>query len=297
VSATPVVFETHLPGLELFGRGKVRDIYDLGDQLLIVASDRLSAFDVVNPTPIPHKGRVLTALSVFWFGRLASLTATHFVTDEIDAMGHGLAAHRGLLEGRSMLVRKTEPIRVECVVRGYLAGSGWREYRENGTVCGVELPKGLVEADELPEPIFTPAVKAESGHDENISFEQAAEQVGTELATELRERSIAIYTTASEYARGRGILIADTKFEWGLVDGEMLLIDEVLTPDSSRFWPLDGYRPGGTQPSFDKQPVRDWLEAQDWDKTAPAPALPDDVVRQTTERYLEALRRLAGDPG
>ena len=295
MSTPPVVFETDLPGLTLRGRGKVRDIYELGDQLLIVASDRLSAFDVVNPTPIPEKGRVLTTLSVFWFKRMAELTATHFITDQIDAMGHGLEAHRALLEGRSMLVRRAEPILVECVVRGYLAGSGWREYRDSGTVCGVELPAGLVEADELPEPIFTPAIKAQSGHDENISFGEAARLVGEAVATQLRDRSLAIYTQAREYARGRGIVIADTKFEWGMADGEMILIDEVLTPDSSRFWPLDGYRPGGTQPSFDKQPVRDWLETQDWDKTPPAPALPDDVVRATTERYLEALRRLAGD--
>jgi len=294
VSATTAVFETDLPDLPLLGRGKVRDIYDLGDKLLIVASDRLSAFDVVNPTPIPEKGRVLTALSVFWFGMLGDLTATHFITDRIEEMGHGLEAHRDVLEGRSMLVRRTEPILVECVVRGYLAGSGWREYRDGGAVCGIELPQGLVEADELPEPIFTPAGKAASGHDENISFDEAARRVGPAVATALRDRSIAIYNKARQYALGRGVIIADTKFEWGIVDGEMILIDEVLTPDSSRFWPLDGYRPGGTQPSFDKQPVRDWLDAQDWDKTPPAPALPGDVVRQTTERYLEALTRLTG---
>ncbi len=292
MTATPVVYETRLPGLELLGRGKVRDIYDLGDQLLIVASDRLSAFDVVNPTPIPEKGRVLTALSVFWFGRLAELTPTHFLTDQVADMGHGLDAHADLLAGRTMLVRRTEPILVECVVRGYLAGSGWREYRQSGSVCGIELPPGLVEADELPEPIFTPAIKAQSGHDENIPFEHAAQLIGTDAATQLCDRSIAVYNTARQYARSRGILIADTKFEWGMVDGEMILIDEVLTPDSSRFWPLDAYAPGGTQPSFDKQPVRDWLDAQDWDKTPPAPALPPDVVQATTDRYLEALHRL-----
>ena len=289
-----VVLETNLPGLTLLGRGKVRDIYDLGDQLLIVASDRLSAFDVVNPTGIPHKGRVLTALSVFWFKRMAGATRTHFVTDQLDAMGHGLTAHRDILEGRTMLVRKAEPILVECVVRGYLAGSGWREYRDTGKVCGIELPPGMVEADELPHPIFTPAIKAQSGHDENISFDEAARRVGDDTAAALRAGSIALYSQARAYARDRGILIADTKFEWGMADGEMILIDEVLTPDSSRFWPADGYKPGGSQPSFDKQPVRDWLEGTGWDKTPPAPALPDEVVRQTTERYVEALRRLTG---
>ena len=294
MSTTPTVFETNLPGLTLLARGKVRDIYDLDDKLLIVASDRLSAFDVVNPTPIPEKGRVLTALSVFWFSKFADLTATHFITDQVEEMGHGLDAHRDILQGRAMLVRKTEPVLVECVVRGYLAGSGWREYRQSGTVCGITLPGGLVEADELPEPIFTPAVKAQSGHDENISFGQAARLVGEAITTQLRDRSIAIYNAAREYARERGIVIADTKFEWGQVDGDLILIDEALTPDSSRFWPLDAYEPGGTQPSFDKQPVRDWLDAQDWDKTPPAPALPDDVVRATTERYVEALHRLTG---
>jgi len=292
VSAMPVVTQTDLPGYTLLGRGKVRDIYDLEDKLLIVASDRLSAFDVVNPVGIPQKGRVLTALSVFWFRRVADLTETHFLTDQVDEMGHGLERFRDVLQGRSMLVKKTEPIRVECVVRGYLAGSGWSEYRRTGRVCGAELPKGLLEASQLPEPIFTPAVKAETGHDENISFAQAAGIVGTELATALRDRSIALYNRAADYARQRGILIADTKFEWGQRDGRLLLIDEIFTPDSSRFWPMDGYQPGRPQPSFDKQPVRDWLEATGWDKTPPAPALPPDVVRATTERYLEALRRL-----
>ena len=294
MSTTPAVFQTDLPGLNLLARGKVRDIYDLDDKLLIVASDRLSAFDVVNPTPIPEKGRVLTALSVFWFHKLADITDTHFITDQVADMGHGLDAHADTLQGRSMLVRKTDPVRVECVVRGYLAGSGWREYREHGTVCGSPLPAGLIEADELPEPIFTPAIKAESGHDENISFERSAEILGLPLATQLRDRSIALYNAARQHARTRGIIIADTKFEWGHVDGKLILIDEALTPDSSRFWPLDTYKPGGSQPSFDKQPVRDWLDAQDWDKTPPAPALPDDVVEATTERYVEALNRLAG---
>ncbi len=292
MSTAPVVTETNLPGLTLLGRGKVRDIYDLGEQLLIVASDRISAFDWVLPNGIPEKGRVLTALSVFWFGLLGDVTPTHFITDDLEAMGHGLAEHGDLLEGRSMLVHKAEPVLVECVVRGYLAGSGWREYRDAGNVCGVELPAGLVEAAQLPEPIFTPAIKAKSGHDENISFDEAAAQIGAELAATLRDRSIALYQRASAYARERGILIADTKFEWGLRDGEVILIDEIFTPDSSRFWPLDQYRPGGTQPSFDKQPVRDWLDASGWDKNSPPPTLPPEVVEQTTARYVEALRRL-----
>ncbi len=292
MSHTPVVTQTNLPGYTLLGRGKVRDIYDLGDKLLIVASDRLSAFDVVNPVGIPEKGRVLTALSVFWFRLIADLTGTHFLTDDVNAMGHGLERFADVLQGRSMLVVRTEPIRVECVIRGYLAGSGLSEYRKSGTVCGAPLPKGLLEASQLPEPIFTPAIKAESGHDENISFERAAGILGLELATTLRERSIAIYNRAAAHARQRGIILADTKFEWGQRDGKLLLIDEIFTPDSSRFWPVDGYQPGRSQPSFDKQPVRDWLEATGWDKTPPAPPLPPDVVRATTERYLEALRRL-----
>ena len=287
-----VVMKTNLSGYKLMARGKVRDIYDLGDHLLIVATDRLSAFDVVNPVGIPRKGEVLTALSAFWFRKVAHLTPTHFLTDDVEEFGHGLEAHRDLLAGRSMLVLKTEPVRVECVVRGYLAGSAWREYQAGGAVCGVRLPEGLVEAQRLPEPIFTPAIKAESGHDENITFQRAAELIGEDLAATLRERSIALYRFAAEYALERGIIIADTKFEWGIRDGQVLLIDEVFTPDSSRFWPLDGYEPGRPQPSFDKQPVRDWLESTGWDKTPPAPPLPPQVVEATTRRYVEALERL-----
>jgi len=287
-----VVMKTNLSGYKLMARGKVRDIYDLGDHLLIVATDRLSAFDVVNPVGIPRKGEVLTALSAFWFRKVADLTPTHFLTDDVEEFGHGLEAHRDLLAGRSMLVLKTEPVRVECVVRGYLAGSAWREYQAGGAVCGVRLPEGLVEAQRLPEPIFTPAIKAESGHDENITFQRAAELIGEDLAATLRERSIALYRFAAEYALERGIIIADTKFEWGIRDGQVLLIDEVFTPDSSRFWPLDGYEPGRPQPSFDKQPVRDWLESTGWDKTPPAPPLPPEVVEATTRRYVEALERL-----
>jgi len=287
-----VVMETNLSGYKLMARGKVRDIYDLGDHLLIVATDRLSAFDVVNPVGIPRKGEVLTALSAFWFRKVADLTPTHFLTDDVEEFGHGLEAHRDLLAGRSMLVLKTEPVRVECVVRGYLAGSAWREYQAGGAVCGVRLPEGLVEAQRLPEPIFTPAIKAQSGHDENITFKRAAELIGEDLAGTLRQRSIVLYRFAAEYALERGIIIADTKFEWGIRDGQVLLIDEVFTPDSSRFWPLDGYKPGRPQPSFDKQPVRDWLESTGWDKTPPAPPLPPEVVEATTRRYVEALERL-----
>jgi len=292
VSAKPVVTQTDLPGYRLLGRGKVRDIYDLDDKLLIVATDRLSAFDVVNPVGIPEKGRVLTALSAFWFRLLADITDTHLITDQVAEMGHGLERFADVLQGRSMLVHRTAPIRVECVVRGYLAGSAWSEYRKAGRTCGIQLPAGLVEASQLAEPLFTPAIKAETGHDENISFAEAARILGDGLAATLRDRSIALYNRAAAYARQRGIIIADTKFEWGQRDGKLLLIDEAFTPDSSRFWPLDGYQPGRGQPSFDKQPVRDWLEATGWDKTPPAPPLPPEVVRQTTERYLEALRRL-----
>jgi len=296
MSGTPVVLETNLPELNLLARGKVRDIYDLDDKLLIVTTDRLSAFDVVNPVGIPEKGRVLTALSVFWFKLIADIIDTHFITDQVAEMGHGLAEYADILQGRSMLVTKADAILVECVVRGYLAGSGLKEYRANGTVCGIPLPEGLVEASQLPEPIFTPAAKAPMGdHDENISFEGACDRVGVELATLLRDKSIELYTAVSAYARGRGIILADTKFEFGQHEGQVILIDEIFTPDSSRFWPMDGYAPGGPQPSFDKQPVRDWLESTGWDKTPPAPPLPDDVVKATTDRYVEALNRLTAE--
>ena len=289
-----VVFQTELTGLGELRRGKVRDIYDLGDQLLIVASDRLSAFDVVNDTAIPGKGKVLTALSLFWFDLLGAITPNHLITADVSEMGDAIAAHADPLAGRSMLVKKSEVFPVECVVRGYLAGSGLKEYQKSQTVCGIELPAGLVEASKLPEPIFTPATKAESGHDENIDFARCVDVIGEEAGTALRDRSIALYQTASDYARERGIIICDTKFEWGLCDGEIILIDEVLTPDSSRFWPADQYAPGRTQPSFDKQPVRDWLESTGWDKTPPAPKLPDDVVQATTDRYVEVYRIITG---
>ena len=289
------VTETNLRGVNLLRRGKVRDIYELDGSLLIVATDRISAFDSVLGSGIPLKGRVLTALTLFWFETLDAAASNHLITADVEAMGGAIAPHADVLRGRSMFVKKADVIPVECVVRGYLAGSGWREYRERGSVCGLSLPEGLVESSKLPEPIFTPAIKAESGHDENISFEQASEMHGAELLSQLRDRSVALYREAAEYAATRGIIICDTKFEWGMADGQLVLIDEVLTPDSSRFWPSDQYEPGKSQPSFDKQYVRDWLEAESgWDKEPPAPALPDDVIAKTTENYVEAYRKLTG---
>jgi phosphoribosylaminoimidazole-succinocarboxamide synthase len=287
-----VVQETSLAGLQLRGRGKVRDIYDLGNRLLIVATDRLSAFDVVLPTPIPEKGRVLTQLSVFWFEKLHNIVPHHLLTTT-DFTGE-LAPHAEVLRGRAMLVRKTEPLPIECVVRGYLSGSGWKEYKAGGRVCGIPLPAGLRESDKLPQPIFTPATKAQTGHDENIAFEQAAERVGDGVALRLREVSLEIYRQAAAYAAARGIIIADTKFEFGLAGDDLVWIDEALTPDSSRFWPADQYEPGKGQPSFDKQYVRDYLERIGWSKQPPAPALPADVVAATSEKYREAYRRLTG---
>ncbi|MDP6355460.1 MAG: phosphoribosylaminoimidazolesuccinocarboxamide synthase [Planctomycetota bacterium] len=288
------VFETNIPSLNLFNRGKVRDIYDLGDKLLLVASDRVSAFDVVNPVPIPYKGRVLTSLSFFWFDFLKDHVDTHVINQPLSEAIENYEECRDQLEGRSMLAIKADPAPVECVVRGYLAGSGWKEYKQSGTVCGIRLPDGLVESDKLPEPIFTPATKATDGHDENIPFETMVDIVGSEYAEELREKSIGIYARASDYARTKGIILADTKFEFGKHDGRTVLIDEVLTPDSSRFWPEDVYEPGKSQPSFDKQFVRDYLETLDWDKTPPAPALPDDIVRKTSAMYQDAVKRITG---
>lgn len=284
-----VVRETSLPGLTP-RRGKVRDIYDLGDHLLLVSTDRISAFDWVLPTAIPDKGRVLTQIAAFWFELLNE--PNHLITTDVEKMDLPAGADRRMLTGRSTLCRKTEVVPIECVVRGYLAGSGWKEYQKSGTVCGIQLPAGLTESSRLPEPIFTPSTKAASGHDENISFEQMVEVVGPDLAEELRRRSLRIFARGSEYARQRGILIADTKFEFGRVGNDLLLIDEVLTPDSSRFWPADQYSPGRGQPSFDKQFVRDWLSATDWDKNSPPPALPDDVVAKTRKTYVEAFERL-----
>lgn len=283
------VRETCLPGLPV-RRGKVRDVYDLGDRLLLVSTDRISAFDWVLPTGIPGKGQVLTQIAAFWFNLLAE--PNHLITTNVDEMGLPPTVDRRVLADRSTLCRKTEVVPIECVVRGYLAGSGWKEYQQNGMVCGVKLPAGLTESARLPEPIFTPATKAAAGHDENISFDQMVEIVGRDLAEELRLRSLRVFQRGSEYARHRGILIADTKFEFGRVGGELLLIDEVLTPDSSRFWPADQYAPGRSQPSFDKQYVRDWLLSTDWDKNSPPPALPDEVVAGTRHKYVEAYERL-----
>jgi phosphoribosylaminoimidazole-succinocarboxamide synthase len=288
---TSVIRETSLPGLTV-RRGKVRDVYDLGDRLLLVSTDRLSAFDWVLPTGIPDKGKVLTQISAFWFQQLD--VSNHMVTADVEQMDLPAGIDRGMLAGRSMLCRKAEVVPIECVVRGYLAGSGWSEYRKSGTVCGVALPAGLTESARLPEPIFTPSTKAAAGHDENISYQRMAEIVGNGLAEELRNRSLDIFRRGSEYALKRGIIIADTKFEFGRIGDELILIDEALTPDSSRFWPADQYSPGRSQPSFDKQFVRDWLSATTWDKNSPPPALPGDVVAKTREKYVEAYQRLTG---
>jgi len=295
--ASRVVSTTEFKTLTLRGRGKVRDIYDLGDQLLIVATDRISAFDVVMPNPIPDKGRVLTQLSKFWFNLTGEIIPNHIISTEVDDFPEDCQPYLEVLKERSMLVVKTDPVPMECVVRGYLSGSGWQEYQETGEVCGIPLPRGLVESSKLEGPIFTPATKAEVGlHDENITFEKAAQVVGTDLAERLRFVSLEIYKKARDFAEQRGILIADTKMEFGIKDGKLLLIDELLTPDSSRFWPEDEYRPGGSQKSFDKQFLRDYLLSIRWNKTPPAPELPDEVVRRTREKYLEAYERLVGNP-
>jgi phosphoribosylaminoimidazole-succinocarboxamide synthase len=283
-----------LPGIKKLKSGKVREIFDLGQSLLFVASDRISAFDVIMPNGIPRKGEVLTQISYFWFAQTESFQANHLISHAGDALPDNLNGFRDKLAGRSMIVKKAKPLAIECVVRGYLAGSGWKEYQARQTVCGIKLPAGLKESSELPEPIFTPATKAETGHDENISFEQAASIVGNETAEHARAASLKIYNTARDFARNRGIIIADTKFEFGLHEGKLLLIDEVLTPDSSRFWPADQYQPGKSQPSFDKQFVRDYLETLDWNKTPPGPALPAEVVARTQAKYLEAYERLTG---
>jgi phosphoribosylaminoimidazole-succinocarboxamide synthase len=284
-----VVLETSVPGLMLRGRGKVRDIYEDGDRLLIVATDRISAFDYILATGIPEKGRVLTQMTLFWLDFLRDMVPNHFLSSDVS----GLPPE---LEGRSMWVRRAEMVEVECVARGYIVGSGWKDYQKTGAICGISLPSGLQECAALPEAIFTPATKAQSGHDENIPFETMCAMIGADLASRLRDLTLGIYRRAADYARTRGIIIADTKFEFGLINGEIILADEVLTPDSSRFWPAATYKPGGAQPSYDKQYVRDYLESISWNKQPPAPALPDDVARRTSEKYKEAYQALTGKP-
>ena len=286
--------QTKLDGVPLFARGKVRDVYDLGNRLLIVASDRISAFDVVMPNGIPGKGKVLTEMSLFWFQLLSDVVDHHLVTADLDEYPEILQPYRDQLEGRSMIVVKADRIDVECVARGYLAGSGWKGYQDNGQVCGITLPAGLKESSRLDEPIFTPATKAEEGHDENISFERMCEVVDPDLAKMMKDLTLEIYGRAREYAEGKGVIIADTKFEFGLSGGEIILIDEVLSPDSSRFWDRERYAPGQSQDSFDKQFLRDYLETLDWDKTPPAPDLPEEVISETLEKYREARDRLLG---
>jgi phosphoribosylaminoimidazole-succinocarboxamide synthase len=312
-TASAGVKETNLPGLVRFARGKVRDIYAVGDdQLLIVSTDRVSTFDVVLPTPIPDRGKVLTQLSAFWFGQTGTIVPNHLLSGDLSAFPEAVRGSADQVEGRSMLVRRTKRIDIECVARGYISGSAWSEYRKRGTACGIPLPDGLVESQQLPEPIFTPATKADEGHDENISYERLVEIVGDELAAQLREKTLAIYSYAARVARERGIIIADTKMEFGLLpagrgidgpvvrnkqdgaEGILILIDELLTPDSSRFWDAQAYRPGATPASFDKQYLRDWLEQSGWNKEPPAPELPQDVVQATRQRYVEALERLTG---
>ncbi|MFA5176785.1 MAG: phosphoribosylaminoimidazolesuccinocarboxamide synthase [Candidatus Omnitrophota bacterium] len=289
-----VLLSTDFKELKLFRRGKVRDVYDLGDKLLIVSTDRISCFDVVLPCGIPSKGKVLTALSCFWFDFLSNLVPNHYISADVDKYPPELGKYRDTLAGRSMLVVKSRPLPLEFIVRGYLSGSGWKEYQRQRSVCGIKLPAGLKESDKLPEIIFTPSTKAEAGHDQNVSREYVEKMIGREAANEIARLSIKIYKKASEYAYKRGIIIADTKFEFGLHRNKIMLIDEVLTPDSSRFWPLNAYIPGQPQPSFDKQFVRDYLETLSWNKTPPAPRLPDDIIFKTAQKYLEAYRKLTG---
>jgi phosphoribosylaminoimidazole-succinocarboxamide synthase len=286
--------QTDFTDLKLFRRGKVRDVYEVGDNLLMIATDRISAFDVVLPTPIPKKGAILTQLSRFWFGLIRDIVPNHLISTDVDEFPGALQPYREILRLRSMLVVKAEVFPIECVARGYLAGSGWKEYKENGAVCGIPLPPGLRECDRLPEPIFTPATKAESGHDLNISFEETAKIVGADVASRLRDLTFRVYRRAADYALQKGIIIADVKFEFGLYQGQIILCDEVLTPDASRFWPLASYKPGGQQPSFDKQYVRDYLEQIHFNKQPPGPELPQTVANATSEKYQEAYRLLTG---
>jgi len=295
--ASQVISTTEFKNLKLKGRGKVRDIYDLGDRLLIVATDRMSAFDVVMPNPIPDKGRILTQLSKFWFDLTKEIVPNHVISTEVKDYPKDCEPYQEILRGRSMLVIKTKVLPVECVVRGYLSGSGWEEYKKTGEVCGIRLPKGLVESTKLEEPVFTPATKAEMGlHDENIPFERVEKIIGNDLAQKVKLLSMAVYKKARDFAEQRGILIADTKMEFGMKDGKLILIDELLTPDSSRFWPRDEYQAGGPQKSFDKQFLRDYLLSIHWDKSPPAPQLPEEIIQKTREKYLEAYERLVGRP-
>lgn len=287
------LLDCELPGIKKLRSGKVREVFDLGDSLLFVATDRISAFDCILPNAIPHKGEVLTQISDFWFEKL-DFVPNHVITTNFRQFPESLHPFEKELKGRSMLVRKSAPLPVECVARGYLAGSGWKEYQERGTVCGQELPKGLRQGDRLPETIFTPATKAETGHDENISWRECRAMLGDEVALQARKWTIELYEHGRAYAGQRGIIVADTKFEFGIYEGELILIDECLTPDSSRFWPESEYQPGGSPPSFDKQFVRDYLESLEWDKSPPAPQLPGEIVRRTSEKYIEAFERLSG---
>lgn len=287
---------TNIPQLRLCNRGKVRDVYEINNTLLIIATDRISAFDVVLPSGIPYKGQVLTGLSEFWFTYTSALMENHLITTHLEQMNNPVVAqHKDILTGRSMLVKKVKVVPIECVVRGYLAGSGWKEYQQTQSICGIKLPAGLKESDRLPEPIFTPSTKAIVGHDVNITFSEAIDMVGKKLAEELREKSMKVYLKARDYAIDRGIIICDTKFEWGITDdNKIILIDEALTPDSSRFWPRDGYEPGKPQHSYDKQFIRDYLESIHWDKKPPAPVLPPEIIQKTSEKYLNAYKALTG---
>lgn len=288
------IFQTEIKEIPLLKRGKVRDIYDLGDSLLIVATDRISAFDVVLPTPIPDKGKILTLMTIFWLDFLKDIVENHLITADINDYPDVLKSYREVLFQRSMIVKKAKVIPVECIVRGYITGSAMKEYQKTGKVCGIKLPEGLKEADKLPEPIFTPSTKAEKGHDVNITFEELVKLLGKDVAETLKDLSLKLYIKAADYAESKGIIIADTKFEFGFFDGKIILIDEVLTPDSSRFWPKDEYEPGKSQKSFDKQFIRDWLKSIAWDDKTPPPPIPPEIVEKTREKYLEALYRLTG---
>lgn len=289
-----IVLETNIKEAGIPFRGKVRDVYDLGDRLLIVTTDRVSAFDVVLPNGIPDKGKVLTQISRFWFDKMKDVVENHLISTDTEDLPDTFRPYREILEGRIMLVKKAVPLPIECIVRGYISGSGWKDYKTSGSVCGIPLPEGLRESDRLEEPIFTPSTKAEEGHDMNISFEEAVRLVGMDTAQSVRDISINIYREAREYAESKGIIIADTKFEFGMLGGSLILIDEILTPDSSRFWPSDDYAPGRTQKSFDKQFIRDYLETLEWDKTPPGPELPDEIIEKSRKKYLAALKLLSG---